>query len=45
MNTLTDAKTFFQMYMLSKRHKYHIGLETRAKKYVPNTSMNIYSGT
>lgn len=32
MKTLTEAKTFFQMHMLSKRYKYHIGIKTIAKK-------------
>lgn len=45
MKTLTDAKAFFQKHRLSKRYNYHIGIETIAKKYVPNASMNIRSGT
>lgn len=45
MKTLADAKPFFQMHRLPTRYKYHIGIETIAKKYVPNASMNIHSGT
>ena len=35
MKTLSDAKTFFQTHMLSKRYNYHIGIETKLRNMFP----------